>query len=142
MAPFEFFEHTADIGLKISGKNFQELLTHGADGLLEVMTNASEARFPVDPETRVTVQLAAADGGDMLLKWLREILFYFSSKRFVLKHYEFETVSETALKAQLSGWKFDTKHFDQRVEVKAVTYHALEIRKMPGGWTAQVILDI
>jgi SHS2 domain-containing protein len=144
MPPFEIFDHTADIGLKISGCNYEEFLTHAAEGLMDVMTDTGAMKkIHADPATRLDITLEAADAGELLLKWLRELLFYFSSRRWMLNHFEFQKLTETSLHAKASGIRFDPDRFDQRVEVKAVTYHAFEIQKLKNGaWSAQVVLDI
>ena len=37
MKPYEYLEHTADMGLVVRGKNLSELLTHAAQGLFETI---------------------------------------------------------------------------------------------------------
>ena len=44
--------------------------------------------------------------------------------------------------ARLSGSRLDPGRHDVRVTVKAVTYHALEVRQTATGWHARVILDV
>ena len=46
------------------------------------------------------------------------------------------------LTASIWGESADQKKHKVRVDVKAVTYHLLEVKKTDGKWTAKVILDI
>jgi SHS2 domain-containing protein len=41
-----------------------------------------------------------------------------------------------------SGEPLDPRRHALRAEVKAVTYHALAVRRTPAGYTARVILDV
>lgn len=139
MPPYRIFEHTADIGLQVSGKDFEELLKDAASGLYAVITDPA----PLPETFRKEIELKAEDAGGMFLKWLRELLFYFSAKRMIFSRFEFRKADEKNIRVKVSGYMFDPATCHQKMEVKAVTYHAFEIQKQKdGGWTAQVILDI
>ena len=44
--------------------------------------------------------------------------------------------------ANLSGETYDATRHEIKIEVKAVTYHQLQIARETDHWTARVILDI
>jgi SHS2 domain-containing protein len=46
------------------------------------------------------------------------------------------------LKAELRGERFDPRKHLQKVGIKAVTYHQMEIVTAPGSATVKFILDI
>ena len=46
------------------------------------------------------------------------------------------------LQATLGGEPFDAQRHGVKVLIKAVTYHALEVREDPDGWQATVVFDI
>ena len=143
MKPYEIFEHTADIGLKIHGRNLEELFRHAALGLFDLITDTAQIKASPNarPET-VDLRLEAADEGELLLKWLRELLFLFSARKFVPYDFAFSEINSAALKARVSTAVFDPSAHEQKYEVKAVTYHEFKIRHDASGWHAQVILDI
>lgn len=140
---YEPFEHTADIGLKIYGANREELFRHAARGLFELITDSDKIKEDQKaPVSDVQFKLNAEDCGLLLLKWLRELLFLFSTRKLVPLKIDFAKISEACLEAKISGKIFNPDRHEQRYEVKAITYHEFGIRKEDAGWTASVIVDI
>ena len=141
MIPYEVIEHTADIGLKIRGENLEALFRHAALGLFSLITDLDKIK---QSENRASFnfQLEAENAGDLLLKWLREILFVFSVKRRVPCEVDFQNIQQKKLSVKIEAGLFDPDRHEQRYEVKAVTYHGFKIEEKDGGWVAEVILDI
>lgn len=134
----EFFDHTADIGIRGRGATLAELCAAMAQGLVELIAEdsrlqASEAR-PVD--------LSAADAEALLLGWLNELLCWFSTDRFLPIRYELTETIPTRLHGRVLGEVFDPARHTQGREVKAITRHGLAVRQDAGGWTAEAIVDI
>jgi SHS2 domain-containing protein len=144
--PYRIFEHTADVGLKIRGRTFRELLKNAGAGFFNLLTDYAAIRREAASGSRRTVRrllsLKTADPGDLLLAWLRELLFLFSAKKLIFYHYEFLDFSKTKMRVRALGVKFDPSRDEQKLEVKAVTYHHFELKKNKRGWTATVIFDI
>jgi SHS2 domain-containing protein len=146
--PYEVIEHTADIGLVIRGKKLDELFVHAAHGLFDLMTDVKKIRQRVRKEAKdaskaaMTLRLEGEDAGDLFLKWLRELLFIFSTRRIVFDRFDCRRLTEKELEFDAAGFIFDPQKDVQRAEVKAVTYHEFKMEKKPEGWTARVILDV
>jgi SHS2 domain-containing protein len=51
-------------------------------------------------------------------------------------------VGEGGLKARVKGEPFQEGVHVIKTEVKAVTYHQIEVRKENRGWRAQIIFDL
>lgn len=135
---YELFEHTADIGIRAEASTIQELLVSMAHGLRELLAEDS----PVRPQEQRTLQLAAEDADTLLLKWLQELLFWFSTDRFLPAEFIFQRATPTTVSATVKGSRFDPSRDTQGREVKAITRHQLEARQANGGWRGQVIVDI
>ncbi|HXV27438.1 MAG TPA: archease [bacterium] len=138
MKRYEAIEHTADIGLRIFGKDWPELLSNAALGLFDLMTDVAKINTSVTTEMSVD----AADREALFLGWLRELLFLFSTKRYVLKEFDFKELTDKTLKVTVRGEIFDPKRHDQKLEVKAVTYHRFKLEKRKKGWAAEVLFDV
>ena len=138
VAGYEFFEHTADVGIEARGKTLQELFIHMAQGLTELLAEDSR----LEPHVARAIQLQADNVELLLLTWLQELLFLFSTQRFVPVEYDLEEVTPKGLRGQLRGDTFDPSRHVQGREVKAITRHMLEVREDRGIWHAQVIVDI
>jgi SHS2 domain-containing protein len=135
---YEFFDHTADLGIRASGATLAELLTHLAAGLTAVIAEDSR----LEPRDARQLALTAADAEELALRWLQELLFWFSTDRFLPARCAFERAEPTELRATVEGETFDPARHAQGREVKAITRHELAVRRGAGGWTAQVIVDI
>lgn len=138
MKRYETIDHTADIGLRIYGGDWQELLKNAAFGLFDLMTDAEK----IKTDQQLTFSLEGKDREDLFLKWLRELLYLFSTRKFILSEFDFQELTENRLKVKAKGEVFDAKHHEQRMEVKAVTYHQFKLEKRKNGWVAEVIFDI
>jgi SHS2 domain-containing protein len=134
---FEFVEHTADVGVRGRGRDLPELFRNMARGLFAVIAGTASVR----PERERRVELEAESAPDLLHDWLEELnaLHQIEGELYA----EFEVVIEgTRLSARVRGERVDPARHDLRTEVKAVTWHDLELREAPGGWEARVLLDI
>jgi SHS2 domain-containing protein len=135
---YEFFEHTADVGIRATGATLEELLVRMAQGLVELIAEDSR----LEPAASRPIRLAADGASALLLKWLQELLFWFSAERFLPVAYELEEVTPTSLRGRVRGDTFDPTRHVQGREVKAITRHLLEVAQRNGCWHGQVIVDI
>ena len=135
---YEFFDHTADIGIRAQGKTLRELFVRLARGLTELLAEDSQ----LTPRQARPIQLRAANADSLLLAWLQELLFWFSTDRFLAVEYALDEVTETALRGTVRGDTFDPARHAQGREVKAITRHLLEVEQRDGMWYGQVIVDI
>jgi len=135
---YEFFEHTADTGLRVEGQTLEELLVRAAKGLTELLVEDSAVAAR---ETRA-IMLRAESAEALLLAWLKELLYWFNTDRFVLASVDLQLVGETQLQGSVAGERFDPAKHAAGTEVKGVTYHQLHVEHTPQGWEAQVIFDV
>lgn len=139
---FEFLEHTADAYVAAYGENLAEAFEHAAYATFEVMTDVSK----VDPEFEDHVEVEAADEYALLYSWLEALLVKFDVNGVLYSKFKVFEIGKFregyALKAKIWGEKFNPKKHAQRVGVKAITYHRMEIIKNDGQVTLKFILDI
>ena len=139
---FEFLEHTADAYIASYGKTIEEAFENAAIAMFEVMTDTKK----IEPRIEDSIIVEAEDEFSLLYNWLEALLVHFETKnnlysRFKILSYEKNSES-FALKARVWGEPFDPKKHTQKVGVKAVTYHRMEIIKKPDDVTIEFILDI
>ena len=135
---YHFFDHTADIGIRANGLTPEALFIAMAQGLTELIAEDSK----IEPQESRRIELSAESTESLLLAWLKELLFWFSTDRFLPVRYELDEVTLTTLRGQVHGEEFDPSRHVQGREVKAITRHLLEVRQVDGTWQAQVIVDI
>lgn len=136
--PYGFFDHTADIGIRASGARLEDMFIALARGLTELLVEDTQ----IGSTQARTVTVAAPDAESLLLAWLQELLFLFSTERFVPVAYAMESFTATALTCRVTGDVFDPARDTQGREVKAITRHLLQVRQEGGVWHGQVIVDI
>lgn len=136
--PYEFFEHTADIGIRAHGATLAKLFIQMAQGLVELIAEDSVLK----PHETRPIRLDADNVESLLLKWMQEVLFWFSTDRFLPVSYALGEVTQTTLRGTVRGDTFDPARDVPGREVKAITRHLLEVRRASGGWRGQVIVDI
>jgi SHS2 domain-containing protein len=135
---YEFFEHTADAGVRIFGATLNELFVHASQGLKELLVEDS---LIAAKEPR-PVNLNAGAVEALLQTWLKELLFWFATDRFLPAQYRLDVVEATRLQGEVVGERFDPARHAQGTEVKGVTYHQLQVKQTDQGWEAQVIFDV
>ncbi|HDM89067.1 MAG TPA: archease [Candidatus Bathyarchaeota archaeon] len=139
---FEFLEHTADIYIAAYGENIAEAFENAARAMFETMTNIDS----VSPESKEIVEVKGKDKMELLYNWLEELLIRFDVYGKLYSKFDIKEISNTpdgyVLKAIIYGEPFNPSKHMQKVGVKAVTYHRMEIKETSEGVTLKFILDI
>ncbi len=138
MGRIECMDHTADVGLHITAVSWEELLQTAAAVLCAVMVDPAhvEARFVK------RFQIIGDSRSDILVEWLRELLFEFDAHGFIGAESRISAVHQQGFTAEVRGDELDPERHRLRNETKAVTYRALDVEQTEHGWTATVILDV
>jgi SHS2 domain-containing protein len=141
MKEFEIIDHTADIGIVAYGKTKREVFINAAKGMFEII--AGENR-DLKENFYAKIKLEAKSLEDLLIAWLNELLYISEVKLVILNKFKIKELSDGQIKAEVGGTKINHLSIRIKREVKAVTYHRLEIKKdeESGLWSAQVIFDI
>jgi protein archease len=135
---YEFFEHTADLGIRVRAADVNALLNEAAAALFAAIVDGLET---VRPEQQVDVAIAGGDLDYLLFDWLRELLYRFDADHMLFSRFDV-SVSESGLKATAWGEPIDPARHVLSHEVKAITYHGLRVERNGEGWLAEVIVDI
>jgi SHS2 domain-containing protein len=137
----EAFEHTADVGLRVTGDDLDDLFRTAAEGLFDYIVANREA---VRAVTREVVDLRADGAADLLVLWLNELIFRCETRHTLYTEFAVSVAADgNSLRAEIGGEPIDRDRHVLDHEVKAVTRHGLDLRRDDrGGWTAEVILDI
>jgi SHS2 domain-containing protein len=138
MKPYSTFDHTADLGLAIKGESEEKLFANAAFAVFDIITDLER----VEARDARRIDVEGDNREDLLINFLREVLYLYNGKRWLLKEVRIIRISEKALEAEALGEPFDGRKHEICKEIKAVTYHQTEVRKTPAGWTARVIFDV
>jgi len=138
MKKYELIDHTADIGIKVRGKSVGELFENAAYAMFDLIADLNR----VKKREVLEVEIEGEGMDELLADWLRELLYKFNGERHLLKDFKIEEIDQKSLKARVRGEKLDLSRHSLKMEIKAVTYYGLEIKRTSEGWQAQVIFDV
>lgn len=138
MKTYELIDHTADVGIKAYGKTLSEVFENVAKGMFDIITDSSE----IESVGQYNIELEAPDLEQLLVDWLSELLFLNSAKNLVFGFFKMDLDEKNKkLTAKVFGEKFDLSKHKIGSEIKAVTYHMLEVKKKKP-YHVQVLFDI
>jgi len=137
LGSYELIDHTADVGIRVTAESPEALFETAALALTELMTDTTT----VEPKLERTMELQEESLDLLLVCWLQEILYLVDTEGLVFSVFEVR-IEGTELQATLRGEPFNPEVHPRKSDVKAVTYHHLEVTTHDDGWQAQVILDI
>lgn len=139
---FDFLEHTADAYIAAYGETLEEAFENAALATFEVMTDIRR----VKPRVEDSVEVEAQDQCALLYSWLEELLVRFETTSNLYSRFKVSGIEKTTegfrLRARIWGEPFDPEKHPQKVGIKAVTYHRMEIVRELGAVTIKFILDI
>jgi SHS2 domain-containing protein len=134
-AAYELIEHTADVAVKAYGGDLSEMFANVALGMFNVMTDTSAVKTV--GEYKVEVESADLEG--LLVDWLSELLYLFDTQEVFLREFDV-SIDGNKLTASVRGENLDRERHPLKSDVKAATYHMLEINEEEG--YVVVLLDI
>ncbi len=137
---WKLLDHPADIRIEVYGKTLEELFLNAAEGLSQLSTGSIKVS---GSQIEKTLALESDSFDDLLVDWLREILFLFNSERFILRKASLKISEGISLESKLFGSILDPSlELEDGLEIKGVTYHGLLLEEDSDGFVAQVIFDI
>ena len=134
----EFFEHTADLGLRVRAADLDGLFAEAARALFSAVV---EDLGTVATSQHLEIRISGADKEYLLFDWLKTLLYHFDAEHLLFSRFEVR-VGEGGLEAVAWGEPMDLARHEPNHEVKAITYHGLKVEKTADGWLAEVIVDI
>ena len=139
---FEFLEHTADVYVVAYGKTLEDAFENAALATFETMTDTKKIESKVEDD----IEVEGHDEQALLYNWLEELIIQFEITENLYSRFEISSIRKgpngLKLKAKVWGEPFNPNKHPQKVGIKAVTYHQMEILKKPNAVTVKFILDI
>ena len=138
MKTYKLLDHTADIGIEFWGKTKKELFENAVEAMFDLIVDLTG----INNVNVKVVTAKGADAEDLLVNFLREALYLFNGKKWIIKQCKLLEMTARHVVAQLQGEPYDSDKHQLKTEIKAVTYHGLSIEKKAQGWKAKVIFDV
>ncbi len=148
---------TADMCFRAFGASLEEAFANAGFAVFDIICDASQ----IKPKVAEDIKVESEDLQALLFDFLSELLYLQDTKRLLFSEFEVKIdkpKSETSVKggigtagsdSEKEKYKLTAKARGQemdgielRNQVKAITYHLMEIKEEKGLWTIQVILDL
>ena len=130
---YQEIEHTADIEMHVWAPDLVALLKQAAKGMYAL----SGTQIAEKPRQTRSFDISFWDRETLLVDFLSELLFYGEDENIGFNKYQLN-INEDELKVQAEGASIER----QKKEIKAVTYHNLEIRETERGLETNIVFDI
>lgn len=142
---FEIIDHTADVGIRVWGKGWREIFHSAAEGMLSIVVDLNT----VAAREKREIRIEGENGEELLLKWLREILFLmeeggmvFSKIEVIRDNFSHKNSYKYFIYAALKGEKINLSRHDICTEIKAVTRHGFFLKRNGPLWEAKILFDV
>ena len=132
--PFEEISHTADWSIRVWAEDLAGLLTESARGMYTLATAESSA----GPRVRRELVLDGVDAESLLVAFLEELLYLSESEGLIFDDFSGLKVEGSKLTGMMEGRAL----LSQEKEIKAVTFHNLEIRQSERGLEVEIVFDV
>ena len=128
----------SELAVKVTGGSQADLFANSAFALFDVMSDVEK----IEIKERMPLEVEGADRDDLLVNWMRELLYLYQRSGFLLKEFVIREVKDTSVKAEVCGEKIDPDRHEIKQEIAAVAYHQSRMTKTGNQWTAQLIFEV
>jgi protein archease len=135
---WQTFEHDADVGLVVRGRDGPELFAQAGLALFDLVCDLEQ----VEEQERYPLAGEADAVEPLLVDWLNDLVYLFQGRGVVCRRFAFPLWSETAYEAEAYGEPVEPARHTPRDLVKAATYHGLSVARRGNELEARVILDV
>ena len=130
-----------DAIIEAYGSTLDEAFENSAKGLVNTMFNIKE----ITPDQEAEIIAKGHDIESLLYDWLEKVMLRILIDNIVLSDFKVK-ISESNgnyfLKGIVKGEVLDLQKHHYKVEIKAVTYHEMEIKQKGNIITARFLLDL
>ena len=134
MKKYEVLEHKGDLKIRVWAGDLKGLFLNCLIGMYKAARYQGEGKL-----LKRKIKISSSELPSLLVDFLSEVLYLTEVYQEVYRKIEFKKFNEKNLEGILTGEKLKR----MGVQIKAVTYHGLEIKqKKDGRWEAAVLFDI
>ena len=131
---FEEIEHTADIAIRVRGRDLAELFANAAYGMACQLADPDAVKQTNEHQ----IELDAYDTETLLVSWLEELLYLGEREECVFSDFDVLHITPTQLRATVRGGPVE----EHGAHIKAVTFNELEIVRTDAGYETTVVFDV
>jgi len=137
---FEMVEHTGDVAVRLRARDLAGLIEAGVYALRALLFEGVPP--PEAREQRAETRVTGVDREDLLVQALAEALHLMQEPGLYPREVRVELEGELRAHLGLCGVRADGRELRQVEEIKAVTYHAVEIHEKGGELETLIVFDV
>jgi len=134
---FKFLEHTADIKFQAFGESLEKVFENSALAMFNSMFDGK-----IKKTQKFNVKAKGKDLENLLYNFLEELIVLFGGKQFFLSEVKEIKIDKKNLKLQAEVFGDKAENYKIHIDVKAITYSEMFVKKGKNKWIAQVVLDV
>ena len=139
---YEYFEHTADIGVRAFGINLAAAFEEEAKGMFNIMVDIEG----VNERQEIEITTEADTKENLLVEWLNALIAEADHKGMAFASFQIQELRKVGtgyyLKGIAIGETLDPKRHNVKIEVKAATYSQLKVEFRRDKVMVQCIVDV
>ena len=137
-----FLDHTADIAVDVEADTLDELFTASAFAWRDSISDDKES-FQSQERSLVLSE----NGMEILLvSFLSELNFLYQSESWMMNSIKYIEIGKKddgwTLSLKILGGNFNRNDMKLKSEIKAITYHQMEIKEKNGKFSTRIVFDI
>lgn len=138
MGRYRLLEHTADMGIEATGTSLADLFIAAAEGLRAILCDIP----PRPSDSWAPLEVTAPDIEELLVNWLGAILYRLEVDGLFPEGFQIREISDTRLRGAIGHRPIGEETSLPQREIKAVTWHQLQVQQRAGRWRARVYVDL
>ena len=135
---YRVIRRSSELSLRLSGDARAQVLADAGFALFDLLVDLTA----VEARESVTLEVEGLDNDDLMVNWMRELLYEYQASGFVLKEFEIREAGEFFVRAEARGEKYDPDRHEEREAIGAVDERLSHLGKMGSQWTAQVGFEL
>ncbi len=135
---YTILDHTADLRIRIAGSNPADLFINAGMALSDLIAGP----LSESPEAWISLTISADDLPDLVVNFLRELLYLWAGENKLVTVVHIVNITETDVEARVGVVDYLPAVHTIAHEIKAVTYHQIQVAPTPTGWLAIVVFDV
>ena len=135
---YKVIRRSTELSIRLSGDSRTQILADAGFALLDLLVDLSS----VEIRESITLEVEGVDNDDLLVNWMRELLYEYETSGYMLKEFDIQETGEFAVRVEARGEKFDPDRHEEREAIGAVAERVSHLGKMGSLWTAQVSFEL
>jgi SHS2 domain-containing protein len=138
---YKFLDHMTDAVIEAYGSTLEEAFENAAKGVNDTMVDLKT----VKPSKEIKITAKGHDLHSLLFDWLDKVMLLLVADGIVMSEFSVKIKQKDggySLEGVAKGEKLHLDRHSYKVEIKAVTYHEMQITQVKGKATVRFLLDL